>query len=272
MDILRTLRRLESRLARTVDSAAQKMTPAGRREPLEVLHAIVDSVEKRIEPAGRGKYIFPFNQIRISIAAGSRETRARFEAVLESEVPLQDRIVQALQAAGCPSTSLHITTCYVEQPEPEWPTSDFTVEFDRVTVLPQAEPQTNDAQHSLKLTIVHGAAQKPAYVFTASRINLGRCPEVRSDRNRLIRMNHVAFVESAEEPNPSVSRHHAHIDCLANGHEYRLCDDRSAHGTSVQRNGLTIPVPPGPRGVRLQSADEIMLGEARLLVEILERI
>ena len=49
---------------------------------------------------------------------------------------------------------------------------------------------------------------------------------------------------------------------------YRLCDDRSAHGTSVQRNGTTIAVPAGPRGVRLQSGDEIALGEARLLVQI----
>src|SRR5947207_6098223 len=110
MDILRKLRGLESRLARTMDAAAQKMTQAGPRETLEILHAIVGTVEKRIEPAARGKYVFPFNRIRICIAAGSRETRARFEAVLGSEPPLQDRIVQTLQAAGCESTGLSINT------------------------------------------------------------------------------------------------------------------------------------------------------------------
>ena len=97
--------------------------------------------------------------------------------------------------------------------------------------------------HSLKLTIVHGAAEKPIYLFTTSRINLGRCPEVRDHRNRLLRTNHVAFAESAGELNLSVSRYHAHIDCSANPATYRLCDDRSAHGTSVQRNGTTIAVP-----------------------------
>jgi hypothetical protein len=251
-----------------VDAAAQKMTQAGPREPLEILHAIVEAVEKRIEPAGRGKYVFPFNRIRISIAAGSPETRARFEAVLGSELPLQDRIVQSLRAAGCELTALSVHTTYVEDSEAQWTSPDFNVGFDRITGSPQARPQTNVAYHSLKLTIVQGATEKPTYLFKMSRINLGRCPEVRDNRNRLIRTNHVAFAGCAGEPNLSVSRHHAHIDGTANPGEYRLCDDRSSHGTSVLRNGETIAVPSGPRGVRLQSGDEITLGEARLHVEI----
>jgi predicted component of type VI protein secretion system len=36
----------------------------------------------------------------------------------------------------------------------------------------------------------------------------------------------------------------------------------------VSRRGRTIPVPPGSRGVRLHSGDEITLGEARLKVII----
>jgi hypothetical protein len=268
MDILRKLRSLESKLARGVDAAAQKMTPAGPREPLEILHAIVEAAEKRLEPVGRGKYIFPFNQIRICIAAGSRETRARFEAVLESDPPLQDRIVQTLAAAGCESTGLSVETTYVDHSDTQWTNSDFNVEFNRVSPIPQPRPQTNLVDHQLKLTTLQGSTERPSYIFTTSRINLGRCPEVRDSRNRLVRTNHVAFDERAGEPNLSVSRHHAHIECSANPDQYRLCDDRSAHGTSVLRNGETITVPAGPRGVRLQSGDEITLGEARLQVEI----
>ena len=268
MDILRNLRRLESKLARSVDDAALKVTTARTREPLEILHAIVDSAEKRIEPAGRGKYVFPFNQINICIAVDGREARARFEAVIESEPSLHDRIVERLQAAGCVLNGLSINMAYVDRSEPHWTASEFNVEFDRFAGPPQPNLQSDVVQQSLKLTIVHGAAEKPTYVFTSSRINLGRCAEVRDNRNRLIRTNHVAFDESAGESNLSVSRQHAHIDCTASRGEYRLCDDRSLHGTSVLRNGKTIAVPPGPRGVRLQSEDEISLGEARLHVEI----
>ena len=46
--------------------------------------------------------------------------------------------------------------------------------------------------------------------------------------------------------------------------EYRLQDDRSVHGTSVVRGGRTIAVPAGSRGVRIESGDEIIVGQARL--------
>src|SRR5262245_11633713 len=197
MDILRNLRHLESRLARTVDKASQKITPAGSREPLEILHAIVENVEKRIEPAGRGKYVFPFNRIRICIAVDSRETQARFEAVFGSEPPLEDRIIGRLHAAGCESTGLSIDTMYVDRSESQWTISDFNIEFDRIAGLAEPRRQTDVANQSLKMTIVQGTTERPTYVFTTSRINLGRCSEVRDNRNRMIRTNHVAFTECA---------------------------------------------------------------------------
>jgi hypothetical protein len=88
---------------------------------------------------------------------------------------------------------------------------------------------------------------------------------VRDRRNRLLRTNHVAFTDAADAINETVSRAHAHIDVGSSG-ECRLFDDRSSHGTSIVRNGKTINVPAGSRGVRLQGGDEIVLGEARLRV------
>jgi hypothetical protein len=196
------------------------------------------------------------------------ETKARFEAVFEADPSLQDRIIEALKTAGCYSNLLSIETSFVDGSEVAWAASGFSIEFERVAGAPEPKPQTSTSQQSLRLTIIHGATEQPNYVFTTPRINLGRCPEVRDHRNRLIRTNHVAFSETAEDLNRSVSRNHAHIDCTDSAGEYRLCDDRSVHGTSVQRNGTTIPVPPGIRGVRLQSGDEITLGEARLQVQI----
>jgi len=261
MDIIRRLQRFESRIAKTVDAAAQKTSPA-TREPLEIVHAIVEAVEKRVEPAGRGKYVFPFNRVTIRIAASSRETQARFEAVLGSEPSVKDRIHQTIDAAGCNSAALTIDIGYLDQPEEGWMTPQFHIDFERVAV-----PAGTPLQQILKLTTVLGTSDEAAYLFTTSRINLGRCSEVRDYRNRLIRTNHVAFAET-EGPNLSVSRNHAHIDRIGTNSEFRLCDDRSAHGTSLLRNGVTIPVPPGSRGVRLQTGDDIALGEVRLHVDI----
>src|SRR5262245_34589165 len=161
MDIVRKLRRLESRLAGSVNAAAQKVMLTGPREPLEILHAILESVEKRIEPAGRGKYIFPFNEIRICIAAGSRETRARFEAVLDSDPTLQERIVQTLAAAGCESTGLSVETTYADHAETQWTSSDFDIQLNRVQVSPVPETQILISDQRLKLTTVQGTTDSP---------------------------------------------------------------------------------------------------------------
>src|SRR5262249_53368452 len=148
-----------------------------------------------------------------------------------------DRIIERLQAAGCASTGLDINMTYVDRPEAHWTAPEFNIDFDRLSDPPQPTPHPELAHQFLKLTIIQGETESRSYDFATSRINLGRCAEVRDNRHRLIRRNDVAFAESAGQPNLSVSRQHAHIECTASGGDYRLCDDRSLHGTRVLRDG-----------------------------------
>ena len=266
MDILAKARQLESKLARTVDRAAQQWSKSGPRGPLEVLHGILEAVDERVEPAGRGAHVFPFNKIKVSIVAASPDARARFSGVLDGDPTLHDRIAKRLRDGGCQVTGLQIKVAYLAQADPTWNCPEFHVDFTRgpAQELPTRAPAP---VHEIELTITNGSADKASYTLTLDRINLGRCAEVRDRRNHLLRTNHVAFTDAAGAINETVSRNHAHIDCVAGG-EYRLFDDRSAHGTSIVRNGKTINVPAGSRGVRLQSGDEVVLGEARLLVKM----
>jgi hypothetical protein len=267
MDILAKARKLESTLARTVDRAAQQWARSGPRGPLEVLHVVLEAVEERIEPAGRGTHVFPFNKIKVSVVAVSRDDRARFSGVLDEAPTLQERISNRLRERGCDVPGLHVRIVYVAQPEPGWTTSECHIDFGRVT--PVDQPQTAPAPaRELTLTITHGSADEPVYALGLDRINLGRCAEVRDSRNRLIRTNHVVFKDGAGAANDTVSRCHAHIDFSDDTRDYRIADDRSAYGTAIVRNGRSIGVPAGSRGVRLQSGDEVILGEARLLVSI----
>jgi hypothetical protein len=267
MDIFSKARKVESKLARTLDRAVQQWTKSGPLEPLETLHAVVDAVEARLEPVGRGRYVFPFNKVKVSIAAGSRDVRARFAAVLEGDGQLQERITNRLRDAGCDPAPLQVGVSYATRPGADWSRPDFHVEFDRVTAA--EPPAAQDTSVSgLRITVTHGAAEKPTYIFSIPRINIGRCAEVRDSHNRLIRTNHVAFTDADRATNDTVSRRHAHIDDSDGSGEYRITDDGSAHGTSILRNGKTIGVPSGSRGIRLQSGDDIVLGEARIRVKI----
>jgi pSer/pThr/pTyr-binding forkhead associated (FHA) protein len=124
---------------------------------------------------------------------------------------------------------------------------------------------------AVEIEIAAGEAEQPLYSFQFARIDLGRCAQVRDHRNHLLRSNHVAFADTDDAINRTVSRRHAHLEYRADERAFRVCDDGSEQGTVVARGGRTIAVPPGARGVRLQPGDEILLGHARLRVRVLPR-
>jgi hypothetical protein len=96
----------------------------------------------------------------------------------------------------------------------------------------------------VELTVLNGTAERRTYALAAStRIDLGRCAHVRDSRHRLIRTNHVAFLEGSGDVNQSVSRRHAHISYEPVARCFRLHDDGSEHGTGVVRRGRSSRFP-----------------------------
>jgi len=280
MDILAKARQLEARLARTVDRAAARVMPPGGREPLEIAHAVVEAVEREVQPAGRGRHLFPFNRIRVLVVAPSKQARARFEATFAVEPTLAQRIHTRLETAGCVPADLGVTVDYVEAAGGSWSAPDVHVEFDRVDE-PLPEPTSAEATvgkpapapvpeppPAVEIEIAVGEAEQQLYSFQFARIDFGRCTQVRDRRNQLVRTNHVAFADTDDALNRTVSRRHAHLEYVAAEHAFRVYDDGSEQGTAVSRGGRTIAVPPGARGVRLLPGDEILLGHARLRVRV----
>src|SRR5262245_16450400 len=307
MDILGKARKLESKIARKLDSAARELMGSGAREPIEIVTLIVDAVEQEIQASGRGRRVFPFNRIAVSVLAPARDARARLEAVMDGDPSLAQRIVERLRAARCGVEDIVVARAFGGLPQKGWAHHDFHIEFYR-------DARTNTTQHRrdtstranvahaassastrtaapsggsaytgatspaktsaaldttaarIELTVLVGTAEQATYCLAADRIDLGRSVEVRDRRHRLVRMNHVAFIDQRGEVNQSVSRQHAHISFEAASGTYRLHDDGSVHGTDIMRNGRTIAVPTGSRGVRLRPGDEIVLGDARLRI------
>jgi hypothetical protein len=266
MDLLGKARRLESTIARRFDRAAREAAGAVTREPLEIVHLVVEAIEREIQPGGRGTRVFPFNSITLSVLASSGEGRARFEAMFAGEPSLRDRIVAELRSKSCPIDDLTLEIAYVARPQKDWRQPQFNLVFARIARAATKDARREPACARIDLTVVRGTAERKTYSFAAKRIDLGRCAEVRDTRNRLLRTNHVAFVEGSGDVNQSVSRRHAHIIYEAASGTYRLRDEGSAHGTSVVRDGSTVTVSPGSLGVRLRTGDELVLGEARLRI------
>jgi hypothetical protein len=266
INIVDKARALESRIAKALSHAAENAIGSTSRQPLEILHAIIDVVEREVQSGGRGQRLFPFDTVTVAVLAPSRE-RAHFESVFAASPSLQDRLVNRLRSRGCEITDLRVDVHYASRAARNWAHPQFHVTFDRLASQPAAAP-VDVVPTRIELSVVRGVTEQPTYSPTATRIDLGRGGEVRDYRSRLLRTNHIVFTEGVKGENETVSRRHAHVVFEAASGDYRLHDDGSAHGTGIVRAGRTIPVQPGARGVRLRSGDEIVLGEARLRIRI----
>jgi hypothetical protein len=271
MNILDRARRLEGTIARGMTGAAKSFVRGdGAREPIEVVHAIVDAVEREVQSGDRGKRVFPFNTIDVAIAASSHQARAKLDTVVNGEVPLRNRIVERLRAAGCATADLAVTVHYAPRAQKHWIDPQFAIGFTKVErpAEPAPAPLPDPPPPRLDITVVQGSAEHRSYAFAARRIDFGRGGDVRDRRNGLIRTNDVAFSDGADQVNRSVSRRHAHIEHDPRSGQVRLHDDGSVQGTKIVRKGKTLPVPFAARGVRLQSGDEIVLGDARVRIRL----
>jgi len=277
MDIVGKARKLERRIARSVDAAVGEFLGGARStssSAIEIVHAVVDLAEQQVQEAGRGRRVFPFTRVVVQVPAAARDhqARARFAAVADGPPSLTSRVRERLESVGCKMSALTVDVVYVPKPHADWSSPEYHVEFERVEAAP-APPEPAPAAAPappmrLKLAVLSGAADRRTYVFDGGRVDIGRRAEVVDARQRLVRTNNIAFAEEGPEVNHTVSRRHAHILYSETAREYRLWDDRSAHGTAVVRDGRTIPVPSGSRGTRLRSGDEIVVGQVRLRVTL----
>lgn len=260
---------LESRLGAMFETRAKALlrSPAPT-QPLELVDLVVDELARHVQPAGRGRYTFPFNEVRVTFVAPTAADQAHFDAICAGPPSIDERIVRRLVSEGCEVTiaDLDVTVAFTDVPDPAWPLP-FGLELARVD-RPARVAASAPTPPRIELQITLGTAAQSAYSFTEYPIAIGRGAEVRDTRNQLLRINHVVFGESDDEVSRSVSRRHAHIELDPRSRSPRLIDDNSAQGTSIIRQGKIIRVPKGSRGLAMRDGDEMVFGQARVKVSV----
>jgi hypothetical protein len=249
---------------------------AGRRgvpaSPIEIRRAILDDIEEHVQPAGRARRVFPYDQLLVEVLTALPD-RAAVEAVLSPDEGLVEAIRERLHEAGCERVGrLHVTVKLLRKARPGWEPGGFQITYERTEggaareaeTPPGADRESAVAGKHAQLVVVEGEATRKTYTLAGERVNVGRLAEVTDKDRRVVRRNHVVFLETESETNQTVSRAQAHISITPSG-EFRLFDDRSSYGTRVVREGRMIELPSGsPRGVKLRSGDEIYFGRARV--------
>lgn len=237
--------------------------------PLDIRHAIVEAVEWRVQPAGRGRRILPDGLVRIRILAPDTAAQRALRAVLDD---VQGVVTSRLRELKCEvPAGFRIDVAYVRSRPVSWaPWQRMLVEFPEPTphdvIRPAPEPPPPPP--ALKLTVVKGTATRPSYSSTETVIRIGRSDAPVDDRGR-VRRNDVAFREDDDERNKTVTRGHCEIRYDRTTGEHRIFDEGSANGTRIVRGGDVIEVPArDPVGVAIASGDELQFGRAAVRVTI----
>jgi hypothetical protein len=262
---MRSLDRLEQWIAGRVRNFSSKATGAPQAKALlEIRRDLLNDIKTKIEPKGRGEYVFPFASVHVGIPARDSEHRELCEAAFVEDDSLADDIKNLLAEAGCNTRELEVSVTVQEDAAAALKDPPFEVEYFRKKKTPKPPASSRPAA---KLTVLRGTAHNAEYVINSDRINIGRLEEVVSDSGGLIRRNDLAFTDSER----TVAREHAYIRYDAAAGKFRLCDHLSGdRGTRLFRDGRSIMVPrASDRGVQINSGDEIHLGTARVRFEIL---
>jgi hypothetical protein len=233
--------------------------------PLDIAQAVLDDVERHVQPVGRGRRAFPYTHLAVRVR----------QATLDP-VPLETafdgfghRIQDRLRELRCemPRTIAVDVICLDEAPA-GWPAGRlFIVDYTKQPIEASAEPSAASAP-ILKVAVLKGSAASESYSLGDAVISIGRSPEAIDEAGR-VRRNDIAFLDAVDGVTETVGRAHAQLRFDAAAGVYRLFDQGSSNGTSIMRNGTTIAVPPhDPRGVGVRSGDEIRLGRAAIRVVI----
>lgn len=226
-------------------------------EVAEIRLAILDEVKAHSHRVG-GRLVFPHNEVHVTIRGVPSDQSSSFATPFFAEFCAEELRKGLARSNYRFPADLEVrvqTSAELPAAGEHW----LAVDVSSRAAAPEPQPK-----RPAKLVVVKGSANHGELVLTKGRTNLGRTVDVyRADGPS--RRNDLAF-DDASETGRTVSREHAHIAYSRKSGEYRVFNDRAYKGGSpglwLIRDGLSLEVHRGPRGVKLEPGDEIHLGRA----------
>ena len=210
----------------------------GEAKPLEIREAIIEDIEQRVESAGAGRRVLPYNRVTVTVLAADKPSRARLQAALAG---LQESVAARLSEIRCAiPAGFAVETRYVTRPPAAWaPDQRLAFDYRRARGarrLQRPRPRSRRACGSRSRA---ARRRMPSYTFAESHVRIGRSAQPIDGRGRP-RTNHVVFLEDGDDHSRTVGRAHASIRYDSARREYRVFDDGSHNGTRVMRDGALV--------------------------------
>jgi hypothetical protein len=193
--------------------------PGPASTPLELLLATLDDLEKKVQPAGRGARVFPYNRVMVHIRQPDAD-RAAIEAVFRQ---LETRLRERLAELRCHGAN-KIETEVLFAPGAVDGEPVLAVECFNDVQAP-VESSADTTYPTLRVTVVKGKCCEAEYTFAEPVIAIGRTVEPVDALGR-IRRNHVAFLETRDGVTETVGRAHARLQFDTETAAYHLFTKR----------------------------------------------
>ena len=256
-------------VARTLGARVRNFfdAPLGNgASPLELLHAALGELERKVQPTGRGSRIFPYTRVIVHVAQPGAD-RDAIEAVFAQ---LGARLRERLAEVRCDvPPALSASVCVTDAAEGAAPVLRLECSNDAAAM---AEALANTAAlpvPALRVRVVKGQCALADYTIQGSAVAIGR-GEAPSDTAGGVRRNDIAFLEVRDGITETVARAHARLEFDSALRAYVLFNESGSNPTYLLRGGRSLRVARDPRGVRVQPGDELQLGRAVLRIEAAE--
>src|SRR4051812_20481408 len=128
-------RELHSRLKQFFDTPLDASAT-----PLEIGLAVLDDVERHVEPIGRGRRAFPYTSLTVHVLA-EENARVRIETALQT---LDQRVRERLGELNCdPPRALVVTIAWLDERPSAWNSGQiFSVDYGRAALTANAAPSS----------------------------------------------------------------------------------------------------------------------------------
>lgn len=226
--------------------------------PLELLQAALDELEAKVQPAGRGRRVFPYTHVVVHVAQPAADGAA-IEAVFAQ---FNARLRERLAEIRCEIPAPLVTAVSVTDGGGGDPVLRVECRNDAGTT-----PE-GPAVPALQLRVVKGQCDRVYHEFHGGAIAIGRGTEPADALGR-VRRNAVAFLDVRDGISETVARAHARIEFDPAARAYLLFNESGSNPTFLLRGGRSLQVTPRDRrGVRLESGDHVQLGLAIVAVTV----
>jgi hypothetical protein len=257
-------------VARTLGTRVRNFfdAPLGNgASPLELLHAALDELERKVQPTGRGSRVFPYTRVIVHVAQPGAD-RDAIEAVFAQ---LGARLRERLAEVRCDvPPALVASVSVAAAADDAAPVLRLECGNDGAATAEAPASTAALPVPVLRVKVVKGQCGLADYTVQGRAVAIGR-GEAPSDTSGCVRRNDIAFLEVRDGITETVARAHARLEFDPALGAYVLFNESGSNPTYLLRGGRSLQVAPrDPRGVRVQPGDELQLGRAVLRIEAVE--